>query len=125
MFNRGDYEELVRERKGVVKPADRAKLEDIARAAPEMTVLTGTAEWDKYLTYLQAMLEYIEGKIEYTRKSLLDPNVWGIEELTVIKMDLLKFEDRKELLEFVMELPQELVESGKIAKQTLYDLNEE
>jgi len=125
MFNRGDYEKLVSERKGVVKPADRAKLEDIARAAPEMTVLTGTTEWDKYLTYLQAMLEYIERKIEYTRKSLLDPNVWGIEELTVIKMDLLKFEDRKELLEFVMELPQELVESGKIAKQTLYDLNEE
>lgn len=122
MFSKDDYDEFAKSKKTNLKHRDRVNLEEIQRAAPQMELLTGTEEWDKYLTYLQSLLESIELNIEHSKAVMLNPHSWNTEDLIREKMNLLKFEDRKDLLEFVMGLPKELIETGEIAKQALYDL---
>jgi hypothetical protein len=122
VFSKKDFDDLNKTKKTNLKHHDRVTLEEITRAAPQMEVLTGSEEWDKYLTYLQALLETIKYNIEQAQHTMLDPFSWNTETLTKCKMDLLKLEDRKDLLEFVMKLPKELIETGEIAKHQLYEV---
>lgn len=115
-FDRSDFEE--RKKK---KPINKPLLEEIVRAAPKMELLTGSDSWDQYLTYLQAALDLTNEQLEYNNILMLDPNSWDNESLMRTKMNLLRLREKKEVLEFVMTMPKELIETGEIAKNQLIE----
>lgn len=119
-FDRNDFEKSLKKTPAVNRPL----LEEIVRSAPKMEVLTGSEEWDNYLTYLQTALDMTIGQLEYTNNLMLDPNSWDNESLMKTKMNLLRLREKKEVLEFVMQMPKELIETGEIAKNQLLESQE-
>jgi len=120
-FDRNDFDK--REKKETVK--DRPLLEEIVRAAPKMELLTGSEEWDSFLTYLQAALDMTLDQLEYNNTLMLDPNSWDNESLMKTKMNLLRLREKKEVLEFVMTMPKELIQTGEIARNQLMKSQED
>lgn len=121
-FDRDDFEKSLKEKKPSVS---QPLLEEIVRSAPKMELLTGSEEWDQYLTYLQSALDMTIGQLEYTNNLMLDPNSWDNESLMKTKMNLLRLREKKEVLEFVMQMPKELIETGEIAKNQLLESQED
>lgn len=118
-FDRSDFEKTKKK-----KPINKPLLEEIVRAAPKMELLTNSEPWDQYLTYLQAALDLTNDQLEYNNKLMLDPNSWDNESLMRTKMNLLRLREKKEVLEFVMTMPKELIETGEIAKNQLIESKE-
>lgn len=87
--------------------------------APVMEkLLTGT-DWDRYLSYLQNLINLARAAKESAQDKLgSDPNVWDVNSLTKLKSDILVADGMIKAWTLAMELPKALIagaeEAGKI-----------
>jgi hypothetical protein len=80
----------------------------LTRAAVDARILTGHPAWDKYLSYLQAMLEESMKVLENLETLLLSPATLEPQDLAVAKTRYLCVNERVETLRLAMKLPEEI-----------------
>jgi len=122
MYDRADWEALKKaKQKG--KPEPIQTVTQILRAAPPMEILTNSEEWDKFLSYLQPLVERSEQESAYLKDKLTDPTIIKHEELVFLKLAYTRQTERTEVLKLVMSLPKEIIKLGELSKKTLKNLD--
>lgn len=97
----------------------QAPLHQIIQAAPKMQALTGSPQWDTFLSYFQAQIEIANKSIDTLTMQLLSPSLWDPTEMVRIKAAIISLQDRVATLTTVLELPKKIIESGKTAEELL------
>lgn len=118
-FDRKDWDE---KREKIIQEAEQKQIpqyQEVARAIPEMQKLTGRPEWDKYLTYLEGILQATDKELVNLRSKLESPMYWKTEDLVQLKAEVIRLKERYETIDTLMKLPKEIIEIGKAAKSTL------
>jgi hypothetical protein len=90
------------ERAAAVMPLVRL----VASAAPLMETLTTADEhWNRYLQYLQGIVQRFEEARDVARAKLADPATWKTEDLLKLKSDALVAQATIDALKIAIELP--------------------
>lgn len=119
MFDRDDWNKRLDEKKKEKLQSEENSNKFALRTSVEMTRLTGSEEWDKYLTYLQGLLETSNVRIGELEEKILSPEIFGHDDMIKLKSQIIQFRERSTVLEFVMSFPKEIIEYGKVAKKKL------
>ena len=88
---------------------------ETVRAAPQMELLTGSEEWDKYLSYIQPLLENAKIQKENITQQLLNPSLFDAEKIFQLKSEHLRMTERIEVIETLMTFPKQIIEYGKVS----------
>lgn len=99
-----------------------AELKGMAQEAPRMAALTGSAEWDWYLRYVEANIKMCERQIEVKRNqasSLVLVDEPAAKAAAVIATAL---ESRAETLRELILLPKWIMENGEKAAKLVSEL---
>lgn len=99
-----------------------AELRGMAQEAPRMAALTGSADWDFYLRYVEANIKLCERQIEVKRNqaaSLVLVDEPAAKAAAVIATAL---ESRAETLRELILLPRFIIENGAKAAKMVADL---
>ena len=125
MIDRSEWRERIKNRVAE-READRLSgFMGLAHAAPPMEVLTTSENWNKYLEYLQGQVEETKENLTKYQDILLNPNTLDYADILYAKTFYLRLQERLHTLEFVMQIPKHLIESGKIAKEQVGNLGGE
>ncbi len=120
MYSKQAWDSLLKEKK---EKKDLPKTDHFSvRAAADAQVLTGSQEWNQYLTYLQGLLETSNDQIAGLKEKLLSPDLFDHQQIIKLKSQLIRFEERSEVLRFTMSLPKDIIEHGKVARKKLKEL---
>lgn len=87
----------------------------LSKAAVEIELLTGDANWDIFLSHLQAVVNEAQEEAQTFREILESETVWGDEDIRRARVSLLLAKERVRLLEHVMQLPAEIKAQGEAA----------
>jgi len=109
VFSKSDYEKLVKK-----KPKAEVVSMETLRAAPQMELLTNSEEWDKYLSYIQPLLEKAKLDKENITQKLLSPLLFDAEKMAQLKSEIIRMTERIEVLEVIMTFPKQIIEYGKV-----------
>lgn len=109
-YSRFDYEKLVKKQ----KKAEVVNLE-VKRAAPQMEVLTNSEEWNKYLSFIQPLLEQAKEHLNEISQNLLNPSLFEAEKIFQLKSEHIKMTERVHVLEVLMSFPKQIIEYGKVS----------
>jgi len=101
------------------KPSPERDLKFNVRAAVSAENLTGTEEWDLFLSYLQKILESSKEQENQFEGRLMSPELFDPEKMSYYKSQVLKFKERTEVLEFVMGFPKQIMDAGEVSKKYL------
>lgn len=85
----------------------------ISQSAPKMEVLTASAEWNEFLSFIQVYLDQAEQGINSLNSQLLSPDNWKTEEIVRVKSAILVLQDRLSILKTIIELPKRILDSGE------------
>jgi len=119
VFDQNDWNELKKKKKQEKeKQTDKAQ-EFLARTAVDMEYLTGNEQWDKYLTYLQGILNKAQSAKMDLEDQLLSPELVNHEHIIKIKAQIARYQERVDVLMFVMTFPKDIIEHGKVANKKL------
>lgn len=118
-FDRADWFES-QKAKGVAETRERTpELRQMARAAVAAEKLTGDESWDHFLTLLQDVIDRSVAREAMAMDTLRSPGVLDHSSLLAAKVDLIRMQERREVLEQVIALPRKLKEKGKEALDAL------
>lgn len=123
MFDHADYMKSLEAEAREKRRLSAANLQEIVRAEPDMKILTGRQEWDKLLSYLQAVKISCETQLKAAEDRVLSPSLWKNEDIVSAKMDVIRLRERIGVLDLVMTLPKEIIGVGEVAKEKLDELN--
>jgi hypothetical protein len=112
-YSKFDYEKLISKQK---KP-EVVNLEAV-RAAPQMEVLTNSEEWNKYLSYVQPILESAKEQKTSITQQLLNPTLFDAEKMAQLKSEIIRMTERIEVIETLMTFPKQIIEYGKVESST-------
>lgn len=118
-FEREDYADLKRRQSKERHEKDRGTAETIARQAPPMEALTQDPNWDLFLSFLQAAYEQASDAAAHWQAQMANPNLVDPQQLMLAKMNYHITNERAQTLQQVMEVPSDVVKSGKDAKDLL------
>lgn len=97
----------------------RQLLTKMEQAAVPQEALTNDNNWNIYLQMLQSWVEATEAQIEIFERQLRSPELVNPDQTAMIKNYLLMCDERLAVLQSVMALPGQIIESGKEAKLEL------
>lgn len=89
------------------------------RAAVHADLLTGVAEWDRFLTYIQGAIEQTEAQRDTFLATLSDPHLVDDVETRRVRMAVIACNERIGAWKVVIELPKDLLRQGEQAKSLL------
>jgi hypothetical protein len=94
----------------------------VAGAAPLMETLTTRDEhWNRYLQYLQGIMQRFEESQHVAEAKLADPAIWKTEDLLKLKGDALVAKATVDALKLAIELPSAIMggkdEAGRIIEE--------
>lgn len=112
MFSREEYEKTTKKEPKVVSP-------EIIRTAPQMEYLTNSEEWNKYLSYVQTLLEQARSNQENITSQLLNPSLFETEKMFQLKSEHVRMTERIEVIEALMSFPKQIIELGKVASDPI------
>ena len=98
------------------KPAGPDTLRLVLQAAVQADNLTGDQHWDYYLQCLQGKVEEFQAAERHNLERLADSRVIDHSALLTVKMALADIRATIRALEWAIELPQSIKETGKAAK---------
>lgn len=93
----------------------------VAGAAPAMAALTQDENWNRYLGYLQGIIETWTKARDAAREKLASPAVWSHEALLKLKCDVLTADATIEAFQLAMDLPKAIMggkeEADRLVKE--------
>lgn len=112
MFSREEYEKTKKKEPKAVSP-------EIVRTAPQMEYLTNSEEWNKYLSYIQTLLDQARSSLENITSQLLNPSLFEAEKMFQLKSEHARMAERIEVIETLMSFPKQIIELGKITSNPI------
>ena len=100
-------------------------IQQTAQAEVPMTALTGMAEWDFFLSILQAQLEMLEESRMVLQDAADSDPSFAYEDLARLKAQKLQVAVQISTLRQVCELPKQIIEKGESARLVLEKYVEE
>lgn len=97
----------------------RADLEHFVQAQVRMENLTGDADWDLFLQYLQAGCDKAEAEAAQLETRLMDPMTVNMDEIMAVKIALARNKGYAEAVRAVLSLPADIKKTGEQAKDLL------
>lgn len=97
----------------------------VLQAAIAASYVTGTPEWDRLLTIIQAHLESAKVAKAALETALMSPNVIDPQAMMQIKVDALIVSERIHVLEAVIALPSDIMRDAEKARLHLEKLKDE
>lgn len=119
MYSREDWLELNEKNRKKALNGERPYMEYLVQAQVKMSYLTGVQEWDTFLSYLQSALDALQIKQSGLRNALCSPSLVDTNSIMEVKLDLAEVTGQINLLEGVLALPKDIMESGEKAKALL------
>jgi hypothetical protein len=121
-YDRKDHVRSLSERQHERAAAVMPLVRLVAGAAPLMETLTTRDEhWNRYLQYLQGIMERFEQSRDVAHAKLADPSTWKTEDLLKLKSDALVAQATIDALKLAIELPSAIMggkdEAGRIIKE--------
>ena len=98
------------------------ELEGMVQEVPRMAALTGDANWDYYLRYIEAQIKAAERMIAVEKEKLSSPTVTLHEQMLLIKNRITIWQSRAETLREVIVLPKYLRDQGERAAKLVDEL---
>ena len=123
MFDREDFDRQIKEQ--TTKKAETRKplLHQLIAVAPMMEALTQSDDWNRYLSYLQARIEISRKAKDAADQILHDPQVTGHEDLLRAKIAYSMALAHEKAFTEALEIPKQIIESGKSAEELLGKLD--
>lgn len=118
MPDREDFEKLLREKLSRRTEERRPTLQRQQQAAVAMDNLTGSPEWDYFLSLVQGLLEEAQSRLEDAERVLLGPEC-GYEMLMSAKAAFAEARGQVAAYEHALALPKRLREEGTAAREEL------
>lgn len=97
-------------------------LDGITREAVRMEALTGNAEWDHFLSYMEAAHKAAIKHREYEFAKLRDPMQVDPQEIQRCKAKIAMVDSRIETLDELMKLPKFIREHGERARDLIAEM---
>ena len=123
-FERERFEKLMAAKKVERGQPSRPVLEILAQAEVGAANLTGDANWDIFLSYIQAAVERTEADIRMTETLLSSPDVVETTDLMRLKIQLARLRSQVSAWNAVISLPKDIKVEGEKAKEVLERLAE-
>lgn len=117
MIDRDDYEAYVKAKKP--RNGQAQSLEFLVQAQVRMENLTGDANFDRFLTYLQSSSESMNALLEDLERRICDPATHDGTEIMELKLAIARMMGRVEAMNAVIELPKAIIETGERARERL------
>jgi hypothetical protein len=96
----------------------------IQQQAVRQDAVTGDANWDYFLAYLEHALQNAEGAREAEDRKLRNPQLVNDEQIRACKVSLAQIEARIGTLKEILMLPKFLKEHGDLAKKQIEELTQ-
>ena len=119
-FDRKDYVVNKPDRAGQMMPLVRL----VAGAAPVMNALTHDENWNRYLTYLQGMIERFTSSRDLAKAKLSDSVTWKHEELLKLKSDALVADAMIQAWQLAMDIPKAIMDGSQEAQRVIQEFEE-
>jgi len=125
-YDRKDFLEAVKEKAHKRRVDALPSVMALQAAGVIMARLTtGSAEWNRYLSYLQGQIDKTRVQKENAHTKLADPAIWEPYQLNKLKADIIASDAMITALQWAMELPKALVDGGTEATEFLNKLDRE
>lgn len=118
-YDRADHVAVVRDRQEERIRAAMPLVRLITSAAPVMDALTKDPHWDRYLTYLQGILETWTRARDGARDKLASPAIWAHEDLLKLKCDVLAADAAIQAFQLAIDLPKAIMGGHDEAKRII------
>jgi hypothetical protein len=96
-------------------------LQQIEQASLSVQAMTGNADWDRFLSYLQRGVEISERQGKMLEAQLRDPSVIDHNEIIAIKVLLAATDARTLAWRTAINLPAQIIESGDNAAELIVE----
>ena len=90
-----------------------------AQAAPMHQVLTQFDYWNRYLSFLQELINRTTARKELAQARMQDPAIWDARQLAKLKSDILTADAMIQAWDVAMKLPKALIEDAGKAKELI------
>ena len=97
-------------------------LETISREAVRAQNMTGDANWDHFLTYLEAARRAAVKHRDFEFEKLRDPMMVNADEIAKCKAKINGVDARIDTLEEIMALPRTLIANGERAREMIAEM---
>ena len=123
-YERSDYEQLRNKGRREQVATHQRELTHIAQAKVPMDIMTKSAEWDFYLSVLQAEIDKLDALMNVMQEADAREASFSYEELARQKALRMQIAVQKDTLEQVIRFPKEIFEKGEKAAIALRDYSE-
>lgn len=98
------------------KTPDLSHLRMLRQAAIHAKFLTSDPNWDQFLSFVQGAIETAGENLEASKDKLADPMIVDQGEILRLKARISNLDGMIKALEWVVEVPKGLVETGKLIR---------
>lgn len=119
MYDRSEFIETMGKRKAEENEARVPQLMQIKAAGVSASLLTRMPEWDKFLSYLQAVRDPIQETWESLGEELDNPEIMDPIDVAEKRTKRMMMAANLELLDSIMRLPADLMEGGEQADKIM------
>lgn len=116
-FDRGQVESYVKDKHRDKQQSFVPVARLLQGAAPVMDRLVRSQEWDRYVTFLQGVIERYKVQREAAMKKLADPSIMKDEDVRKLRQDIFIADVTMESLRFAVELPAAILKGSDEATQ--------
>lgn len=121
-FDRQDIEEFGKtQRKPGADEASRLRM--IQQSAVRSDQMTGDPAWDTYLSYVQAQIDGLKKSRDDFRVRLASPQMVNQDQISLVRISLIRADDRIAALEWAIQLPSLIKKMGVIAQEQLDEIS--
>lgn len=118
-YDRKEHLSLVKDRQHEQARALMPLVRLVAGAAPVMKAVTEDEHWNRYLSFLQGIMETWAKARDAAREKLASPAVWSHEALLKLKCDVLTSDATIEALQLAIDLPKAIMSGNDEAKRII------
>lgn len=122
MLDREDWLDFQKRKQKDKANGETFPLEFLAQAQVRMEHLTGNQDWDRFLSYLEGHNTRLKEGRDHLRDVLCSPELVDQGEIMQAKTALARVGGMIDMLEAVLQLPKDIIETGEKAKEKLSSL---
>lgn len=119
VFQRQQFQDSLDNKRRNRARENRSQLRVLAQAEIPVAALTKSAEWDFFLSLLQAKIEALDEMLNAYQQALATDMVFDHVGLAAAKAGAMRVKVQIDTLQAVLELPKQIIETGKEAKLEL------
>ena len=97
--------------------ADASKLRNVIGAAVDAAKLTGSLEWDRYISWIEHAKDETKALIDTTQSKLNSPMIVNHDDIMRLKLELYGFEWQLQTLDWAQDLPRAIMAQGDQARE--------